>query len=110
MDTCGVDKLNEERSKSDLPLFANPRNAAAGSLKQLDSRIVAQRPLGIVCYGTGLIEGVEIESHSKIFPFLKKVGLPATERWWVANSIEETLSAIRELDKVRRDFPYQTDG
>jgi len=110
MDKGGFEKLNEERRKADLPLFANPRNAAAGSLKQLDSRIVAQRPLGIVCYGTGLIEGVEIELHSKIFSFLKKVGLPATERWWVANSIAETLSAIRELDKVRRDFPYQTDG
>jgi DNA ligase (NAD+) len=91
-------------------LFANPRNAAAGSLKQLDSRIVAQRPLGIVCHGTGLVEGGDIELHSKIFPFLKKLGLPATERWWVADSIGETIEAIRELDKVRHDFPYQTDG
>jgi len=110
MDKRGFEKLNQERRKADLPLFANPRNAAAGSLKQLDSRIVAQRPLGIICYGTGLIEGVDIELHSKVFPFLKKLGLPATERWWVANSIEETLKAIRELDKVRHDFPYQTDG
>ena len=110
MDKRGFEKLNEERKKADLPLFANPRNAAAGSLKQLDSRIVAQRPLGIVCYGTGLIEGAETELHSKIFAFLKKLGLPATERWWVANSVDETLNAIRELDKVRREFPYQTDG
>jgi len=110
MDKRGFEKLNEERKKSELPLFANPRNAAAGSLKQLDSRIVAQRPLGIVCYGTGLIEGADIELHSKIFPFLKKLGLPATERWWLADSVEEILKAIRELDKVRRGFPYQTDG
>jgi DNA ligase (NAD+) len=110
MDKAGFEKLNQDRAKAELPPFANPRNAAAGSLKQLDSRIVAQRPLGIVCYGTGVIEGPEMEYHSRIFPLLKKLGLPATERWWVADSIEETLSAIRELDKVRRNFPYQTDG
>jgi DNA ligase (NAD+) len=110
MDKRGFENLNEERKKAQLPLFANPRNATAGSLKQLDPRIVAERPLGLVCYGTGLIEGKQIELHSKIFPFLKKLGLPATERWWVADSVEEILKAIRELDKVRRDFPYQTDG
>jgi len=110
MDKTGFQKLNDQRQKDGLPLFANPRNAAAGSLKQLDSKIVAQRPLGIVCYGTGQIEGADIELHSKIFPFLKKLGLPATERWWVADSVDQTLQAIRELDKVRRDFPYQTDG
>ncbi|HJT82212.1 MAG TPA: NAD-dependent DNA ligase LigA, partial [Chthoniobacterales bacterium] len=110
MDKHGFENLNEERRKADLPLFANPRNAAAGSLKQLDSRIVAKRPLGIVCYGTGAIEGANLDLHSKVFPFLRKLGLPATERWWVAKSIEETLKAIHELDKVRHDFPYQTDG
>lgn len=110
MDKRGFEKLNEERKKAELPLFANPRNAAAGSLKQLDPRIVAQRPLGVVCYGTGLIQGTDIEFHSRVFPFLKKLGLPATERWWVADSIEKILQAIRELDRVRRNFPYQTDG
>jgi DNA ligase (NAD+) len=110
MDKRGFEKLNEERKKADQPLFANPRNAAAGSLKQLDPRIVARRPLGMVCYGTGLIEGAGIERHSKVFPFLKKLGLPATERWWVADSVDEILKAIRELATVRRDFPYQTDG
>lgn len=110
MDKQGFEKLNLERQKSGRPLFANPRNAAAGSLKQLDSRIVAQRPLGIVCHGTGLIEGRDIDLHSRIFPFLKKLGLPATERWWVAESVEEILKQIHELDKIRNDFPYQTDG
>src|SRR5207253_4567164 len=96
MDKGGFEKLNEERRKADLPLFANPRNAAAGSLKQLDSRIVAQRPLGLVCYGTGATEGMDVELHSKVFPFLKKAGLPATERWWVADSVEEILRVIEE--------------
>jgi DNA ligase (NAD+) len=64
MDKHGFAKLNEERSKAGLPLFANPRNAAAGSLKQLDPSLVAKRPLDIVFYGTGATEGVEVDLHS----------------------------------------------
>jgi DNA ligase (NAD+) len=110
MDTKGFEKLNDERKKQGLPLFANPRNAAAGSLKQLDPAIVAKRPLGIVLYGTGATEGVDVDLHSEVFPLLKKFGLPATERWWVAESVEEILDAIHELDGIRHTFAYQTDG
>jgi DNA ligase (NAD+) len=110
MDKHGFEKLNDERHKAGLPLFANPRNAAAGSLKQLDPAIVAKRPLGVVLYGTGATEGVDVNVHSEIFPLLKKLGLPATERWWVAESVEEILDAIHELDGIRHKFPYQTDG
>ena len=110
MDKRGFEKLNEERSGAGLALFANPRNAAAGSLKHLDPKIVAQRPLGIVFYGTGATEGVDVDLHSEIFPLFKKLGLPTSERWWLADSVEEILNAIRELDKIRADFAYQTDG
>src|SRR5213596_1943278 len=110
MDRKGFEKLNDDRKKQSLPLFANPRNAAAGSLKQLDPAIVAKRPLGIVLYGTGATEGLDIELHSEIFPLLKKLGLPTTERWWVAASVEEILDAIHELDAIRHNFAYQTDG
>src|SRR5947208_2743448 len=110
MDKRGFEKLNEERKKAELPLFANPRNAAAGSLKQLDPAIVAQRPLGVVFYGTGATEGVDVHLHSKIFSLLKKLGLSATEKFWRADSVEKILEAIHELDHIRRDFPYQTDG
>src|SRR5947199_1752767 len=110
MDKDGFQKLNDERRKAGLPLFANPRNAAAGSLKQLDPAIVAKRPLGVVLYGTGATEGVDVNVHSEIFPLLKKLGLPCTERWWVAESVEEILEAIHELDGIRRKFAYQTDG
>jgi len=106
----GFEKLNEERRKAGLLLFANPRNAAAGSLKQLDPAIVAKRPLGVVLYGTGATNGVDVDVHSEIFPLLKKLGLPATERWWVAKSVEEILEAIHELDGIRHKFAYQTDG
>jgi DNA ligase (NAD+) len=110
MDKHGFEKLNDERRKASLPLFANPRNAAAGSLKQLDPAIVAKRPLGVVLYGTGATDGVDADVHSEIFPLLKKLGLPATERWWVAKSVEGILNAIHELDGIRHKFAYQTDG
>jgi DNA ligase (NAD+) len=110
MDKDGFAKLNEERSKSGLPLLANPRNAAAGSLKQLDPSLVAKRPLGIVFYGTGATEGVDLELHSQVFSLFKKLGLPHSERWWLSDSVEGVLSAIRELDKIRGGFAYQTDG
>jgi DNA ligase (NAD+) len=110
LDKAGFEKLNRERKAGGLPLFANPRNAAAGSLKHLDPKMVAQRPLGIVFYGTGAVAGKDIDYHSKVFPLFKKMGLPTHEHWRIADSIDEILDAIRELDEIRRDFPYQTDG
>src|SRR6266403_5083606 len=110
LDKAGFKKLNKERHAAGLPLFANPRNAAAGSLKHLDPKIVAKRPLGIVFYGTGAIEGADVDLHSEVFPLLKKLGLPVTERWWVADSVKEILDAIHELDGIRHNFAYQTDG
>jgi DNA ligase (NAD+) len=110
LDKRGFAKLNAERTKAGLPEFANPRNAAAGSLKQLDPAIAARRPLGVIFYGTGAIDGIALEKHSDLFALLKKLGLPGTERWWRADSVEGILSAIHELDRVRHDFAYQTDG
>ena len=110
LDKAGFEKLNKERELAGLPLFANPRNAAAGSLKHLDPRIAAKRPLGMIFYGTGEVEGAEIDLHSGIFPLFKKLGLPTHEDWWLADSIDKILKAIRDLDGVRRDFPYETDG
>jgi DNA ligase (NAD+) len=110
LDKKGFEKLNKEREAAGLPLFANPRNAAAGSLKHLDPKVAAQRPLGMVFYGTGATEGVDVDLHSKIFPLFKKLGLPTHEDWWVADSVDQVLNAIRDLDEIRRDFPYETDG
>ena len=110
LDKAGFEKLNNERKVAGLPLFANPRNAAAGSLKHLDPRAVAKRPLGIVFYGTGAIKGAEVDLHSKIFPLFKKLGLPTHEDWWLAESIDQILKAIQKLDHIRHDFPYETDG
>jgi DNA ligase (NAD+) len=110
LDKDGFKKLNKEREATGLPLFANPRNAAAGSLKHLDPKVAAQRPLGMVFYGTGATEGADVDLHSKIFPLFKKLGLPTHEDWWLADSVEKILNAIRDLDEIRHDFPYETDG
>src|SRR6184192_4521174 len=110
LDKAGFEKLNKEREAAGLPLFANPRNAAAGSLKQLDPSIAAKRPLGMIFYGTGAIEGTEVDRHSKIFPLFKKLGLPTHEHWSLAASVDQILKAIHNLDEIRRGFPYQTDG
>jgi DNA ligase (NAD+) len=110
LNKAGFAKLNAERREAGLLEFANPRNAAAGSLKQLDPAIAAKRPLGVVFYGTGSIEGASLEKHSELFAFLKKLGLPGTDKWWLADSMEEILAAIHELDRIRHEFAYQTDG
>src|SRR5215469_5067944 len=110
LDKTGFEKLNNERKAAGLPLFANPRNAAAGSLKHLDPKAVAKRPLGIVFYGTGAVEGAAVDLHSKIFPLFTNLGLPTHEQWWLADSVEKILDAIRRLDNTRQNFPYQTDG
>ncbi len=110
LDKAGFEKLNKEREAAGLPLFANPRNAAAGSLKHLDPNIAAKRPLGMIFYGTGAIEGTEVDRHSKIFPLFKKLGLPTHKHWSLADSVDQVLKAIHDLDQIRRGFPYETDG
>ena len=110
LDKKGFEKLNKEREAAGLPPFANPRNAAAGSLKHLDPNVAAKRPLGMIFYGTGAVEGADVDLHSKIFPLLKKLGLPTHEDWWLADSVDKILNAIRDLDDIRGDFPYETDG
>jgi DNA ligase (NAD+) len=106
----GFARLNAERSEAGLPVFANPRNSAAGSLKQLDPAITAKRPLGVIFYGTGVVEGIELTHHSKLFPLLKKLGLPCSERWWETESLDGILKAINALEKIRHKFIYETDG
>jgi DNA ligase (NAD+) len=102
--------INEERVAEGEAPFANPRNAAAGSLKQLDPSIVKKRGLGAVFYGTGVVEGMEIATHHQALSMLAHCGLPIHEKNWTASSLEEVLAAIHALDKIRHDFEYETDG
>lgn len=114
MPRAGFEKLNAERAAAGEELFANPRNAAAGSLKQLDPKIVARRPLDIVLYGMG-----ELRPAAKQRPpqtqwewleYLRKLGFKTPERAWFCRSEEELIAAVNELDTVRKKFPYETDG
>jgi DNA ligase (NAD+) len=108
----GFEKLNNERKAAGEEIFANPRNAAAGSLKQLDSRLVAKRPLDIVIYGLGKVEGTTEypQTHTEVLAWLKSLGFKTPERVWHCHSADELIAAINELDKVRKNFPYETDG
>jgi DNA ligase (NAD+) len=108
----GFEKLNAERKAAGEEQFANPRNAAAGSLKQLDPRIVAKRPLDIVVYGLGQVEGASQapQQHAQMLAWLKAFGFKTPDRTWHSRSADELITAINELDQVRRKFAYETDG
>jgi DNA ligase (NAD+) len=104
-------KINAERKSADEEPFANPRNAAAGSLKQLDPRIVAKRRLDVILYGTGRIEGGQPpRTQVELLNWLKHFGFRGPDRHWFCRNIEELLRAIHDLDSVRHRFPYETDG
>jgi DNA ligase (NAD+) len=109
---AGFEKLNGERKAAGEEMFANPRNAAAGSLKQLDPRIVAKRPLSIILYGTGAIQGgpEQPRTHADLLSWLKSLGFRTPERTWHCRSADELVKAIDDLDKIRDDFTYETDG
>jgi DNA ligase (NAD+) len=93
-----------------LPAFANPRNAAAGSIKQLDPAITASRKLAAVFYGTGIWEGEQPASSREMFQCLEKWGLPISEKILEANSEESVIAAVDEMGRVRHGFAYETDG
>ena len=108
---AGFQKLNEQRVAAGEEAFVNPRNAAAGSLKQLDPRIVAQRPLDAILYGTGQIEGGPAPAtHHELLRWLGQLGFKTPEKIWLCHSEAEVLAAIAELDTLRHGFKYQTDG
>ncbi|MES2505058.1 MAG: NAD-dependent DNA ligase LigA [Verrucomicrobiota bacterium] len=103
-------KLNEEREGAGEPRFANPRNSTAGTLKLLDPKIVAKRPLDIVFYGLADSWGLPIEAQTDVYDLLKKAGLRKADKVWEKDSAEGLLEAIHELDAMRKSLPYETDG
>ena len=112
MTKAGFQKLNAELAAAGEETFANARNTAAGSLKQLDHRMVAKRPLDIVFYGLGKIEGINLypQTHTEVLDWLKSLGFKTPEKIWHCRSVDELIAAINDLDKIRHDFPYETDG
>jgi DNA ligase (NAD+) len=108
---AGFKKLNDQRGAAGEELFVNPRNAAAGSLKQLDPRVVAQRPLEAIFYGAGQVEGGRVPAtHREWLLWLGRLGFKTPEKVWLCRDEAELLAAIAELDTLRREFQYETDG
>jgi len=104
-------RINAERQAAEEEVFANPRNAAAGSLKQLDPRIAAKRKLDIILYGVGEIEGGSAPATQlELLDWLGGFGFRTPEKRWHCQSVEELLQAIDALDQIRDHFGYETDG
>jgi DNA ligase (NAD+) len=110
MDTTGFRRVCDEMIAAGEEPFANPRNATAGSLKQLDPRIVAKRPLHIALYGLGEISDEPPASQAALLEWLGKLGFPTPRFQRVCRTAAEVYAAIEELDRVRDSFGFETDG
>ena len=103
-------RLNKEREVAGEPAFANPRNAAAGSLRQLDSAVTAKRPLDIYCYGVGQVEGINFSSHGEMLQSFSRLGLKVNPLFKICNKIDEVIEYFREMGSKREELPYEIDG
>jgi DNA ligase (NAD+) len=103
-------QLNRERAAAGESLFANPRNATAGSLKQLDSSITAKRPLDFFCHGVGQLEGVSLLTHWELMEALKEWGLKPVPQRQLCRSLDEVFAFFDALEKQRDTLPYEIDG
>ena len=102
--------LNRKRGDSGETLFANPRNAAAGSLRQLDSRITAERPLDISCHGIGEVLGTKFETHLDILHAFSQLGLKVNPVRYMCKNIEEVIDRLSEIEEKRKELDYEIDG
>lgn len=103
-------ELNDGLEEAGKALFANPRNAAAGSLRQKDPRVTASRPLSVVVHGVGAREGVEFATQSQAYELLKGLGLPTSARFKVCKSRVEVLKYIENFNEHRHDLEHDIDG
>ncbi|WP_338577376.1 NAD-dependent DNA ligase LigA [Erwinia sp. E_sp_W01_1] len=111
MPQAGFEALNEEARRTGSKVFANPRNAAAGSLRQLDPRITAKRPLTFFCYGSGLLEGGELPpSHMARLQQFKAWGLPVSDRIRLCHTADEVLAFYRQVEQDRATLGFDIDG
>ncbi|MBD2806076.1 NAD-dependent DNA ligase LigA [Xenorhabdus sp. ZM] len=111
MKQAGFEKLNEEARRTGNKVFANPRNAAAGSLRQLDPRITAKRPLTFYCYGVGVLEGGELpESHYERLMKFKQWGLPVSEKVKLCQGTQQVMDFYRDIEQQRPTLGFDIDG
>ena len=110
MTFASFESINASLEAQGKALLANPRNATAGTLKQLDSGKVAQRPLSFLAHGIGAYEGPEIETEHAFRQLLKDLKIPHNQPIWEASSAEEMITAVEQLDVERHQLPHATDG
>jgi DNA ligase (NAD+) len=103
-------RLNRERETEGLPPFANPRNLAAGSLRQLDPRVTERRPLRIYCYTFGRMEGITVGSQIELLETFLRLGIRVNPLYRLCNGIDEAISVYEEFQKQRVTLPYEADG
>jgi len=112
------EKLNKKLEAAGEKTLPNARNATAGTLKQLDPRLVAQRPVRALFYGVGACEGVEFATHAEMLGLLAKFGLPTQPHWWLCKDVAEVIATYRkkvvagydEERDLRKQVPYEIDG
>ena len=107
---AAFERLNEERAAAGEPTFANPRNAAAGSIRQLDPRVAAQRPLSIWCYQVGYTEGLELDSHWSALQWLRQHGLRVNPMVKRHDSFDGVYEECRAWEERRSQLDYDIDG
>ncbi|EOL8986001.1 NAD-dependent DNA ligase LigA [Cronobacter dublinensis] len=108
---AGFEKINDEARRTGGKVFANPRNAAAGSLRQLDPRVTAKRPLTFFCYGVGLLEGGELpRSHMGRLQQFKDWGLPVSDRIRLVETPEDVLAFYHQVEADRPTLGFDIDG
>ena len=108
--TNEFEKLNEERALEEQPLFANARNAAAGSLRQLDSKITEKRPLDIFIFNVQKSEDIKFTSHYESLLYMEKLGFNVNPVKILCNNIEEVIEAINKIGEQRKDLYFGIDG
>lgn len=102
--------MNEERDEAGLPTFANPRNATAGTIKQLDPKIVAQRPLAFLAHGLGAYDGEDLNSESDFHALLDQFSIPRNQPVRIAENLDELLAGIAFYRDHRHEIDHATDG
>ncbi|WP_116437604.1 NAD-dependent DNA ligase LigA [Frankia sp. CcI49] len=108
--TAGFAELNASLVEAGKAPFANPRNAAAGSLRQKDPRVTASRPLAMIVHGLGANRGFEVESQSAAYERLAELGLPVSTRYQVCAGVDEVLAFVRAWGEQRHDVEHEIDG
>ncbi len=107
---AAFNQLNEELEEAGKALFANPRNSAAGSLRQKDPRVTASRPLSVVVHGVGANDGLAFKNQSDAYAELRKLGLPTSDRFKVCGTRAEVIEFIRYYNEHRHDVEHEIDG